>query len=420
MTVTGDTATIAVPGGSVTGTRVTGASPIVGAWGSSSTAPDSSVVIVFLPNGVYFMAQDGDSTAATGDPSGHDGIEHGTYSWDTATGVLTSSTTPAPYVDTNGQWGLSNPQGTRTVRVSPDQLTLTFTAASGSISVPRIGTATAAPTVALNQQGLTGSYYDPATSGQGFEVEIWPDLVGPGTGYAFVSWFTFDTVGGAADRQRWYTLQGSAVNGQPAALTIYQNVGGNFNAAPTTTSQAVGTATLSFDSCTSGTLTYTFNDGRTGTIPLSRLTPNVTCSTTGTRPTNPDFALSGNWYVAAQSGQGFTVEINPSNAFVFFAWYTYALGGSNAGAAGQRWYTGQASYTPGTRSMAVTLYQTVGGQFDSTNPMPATTAVGTGTLTFQSCGNATLNFNFTAGSSSGASGTVALTRVGPVPPGCTS
>ena len=69
--------------------------------------------------------------------------------------------------------------------------------------------------------------------------------------------------------------------------------------------------------------------------------------------------------------------------------------------------------------MPVTLYQTVGGQFDSTNPMPATATVGTGTLTFQNCGNATLNFNFTAGSSSGASGTIALTRVGPVPAGCT-
>jgi hypothetical protein len=30
-----------------------------------------------------------------------------------------------------------------------------------------------------------------------------------------------------------------------------------------------------------------------------------------------------------------------------------------------------------------------------------------------------LTFNFTAGSSSGASGTINLTRIGPVPPGCT-
>ncbi len=86
----------------------------------------------------------------------------------------------------------------------------------------------------MNQQGVTGSYYEPATSGQGFEVEVYPDFVAPGTGSVFVSWFTYDTVVGGADRQRWYVLAGSVVSGQPASLTIYQNTGGNFNAPPTT------------------------------------------------------------------------------------------------------------------------------------------------------------------------------------------
>lgn len=35
----------------------------------------------------------------------------------------------------------------------------------------------------LNQHGLTGSWYEPATSGQGIEVEVFPNLVEPGTGY---------------------------------------------------------------------------------------------------------------------------------------------------------------------------------------------------------------------------------------------
>jgi hypothetical protein len=38
---------------------------------------------------------------------------------------------------------------------------------------------------------------------------------------------------------------------------------------------------------------------------------------------------------------------------------------------------------------------------------------------FQSCSSATLNFTFTGGSSSGASGTITLGRIGPVPTGCT-
>ena len=87
-----------------------------------------------------------------------------------------------------------------------------------------------AATPDLNQHGLTGSWYEPATSGQGFAVEVFPNQ-SPGNGQVFVSWFTFDTVSGGAGRQRWYTLQGDVGTGQPnAALTIYQNTGGNFNA----------------------------------------------------------------------------------------------------------------------------------------------------------------------------------------------
>ena len=33
----------------------------------------------------------------------------------------------------------------------------------------------------INQHGLTGSWYEAATSGQGLEMEFFPDLVAPGT-----------------------------------------------------------------------------------------------------------------------------------------------------------------------------------------------------------------------------------------------
>jgi hypothetical protein len=283
-------------------------------------------------------------------------------------------------------------------------------------------TALAAAGPDLNQHGLTGSWYNPATNGQGIEVEVFPDLSSPGNGLTQVSWFTYDIAAGGAERQRWYTLSGPVVSGQPnALLTISQNTGGNFNALPTTAAVAVGTATLSFDTCTSGKLTYTFSDGsgRTGSIPLSRITQNMTCAMTTTRPTNADFAFSGNWYDAAKSGQGFTVEVNPNSSALFFAWYTYAPNGAGAGAAGQRWYTGQATYSPGARSIPIQLYETAGGTFDAPSPAPKTVAVGSGTLTFQSCSSAAVTFTFTGGSSSGASGTITLGRIGPVPTGCT-
>ena len=125
-----------------------------------------------------------------------------------------------------------------------------------------IGPALVTPPAAtpdLNQHGLTGSWYEPATSGQGVELEVYPDLSAPGIGLAFLSWFTYDSVAGGADRQRWYTAEGPVVTGQPnATLTIYQNIGGNFNAPPITAADQVGTARLSFDSCTTGVLSYNF------------------------------------------------------------------------------------------------------------------------------------------------------------------
>jgi hypothetical protein len=276
----------------------------------------------------------------------------------------------------------------------------------------------------LNQHGFTGSWYQAATGGQGIEVEVFANP-SSGTGSAFVSWFTYDTVTGGAERQRWYTAQGAVMTGQPsAALTIYQNTGGNFNAPPATNAQAVGTATLSFDSCSSGQLSFAFTDGtgRTGTIPLTRLTQNVTCSNTTPHPTNADFALSGNWFGgAATSGQGFTAELNPISGAFFAAWYTYIPNGSAAGAAGQRWYTAQGAFTAGLRSIPVTIYETTGGIFNT--PTPAgqkTVAVGTGTMTFQSCAAATFSYSFTGGSSVGLSGSITLSRVGPPPPGCTT
>jgi probable HAF family extracellular repeat protein len=276
--------------------------------------------------------------------------------------------------------------------------------------------------IELDQHGLTGSWYEPATNGQGFEVEIFPNLVAPDVGLAQLSWFTFDTTAGAADHQRWYTLSGNVRSGQPtASLTIYRNVGGNFNAPPVTSGVIVGHASLRFDSCANGELAYAFTDGsgRAGSIALSRITQNVTCSTTAARPTNADFALSGNWFDAATAGQGFTIEVNAASSTLFLAWYTYAPAGAAAGASGQRWYTGQGAFAAGQRSIPFTLSETTGGTFDSTASVAHSMEVGTGTLVFESCSSARLDFHFTAGTSSGASGSIALTRIGPVPPGCT-
>jgi hypothetical protein len=274
----------------------------------------------------------------------------------------------------------------------------------------------------LNQHGLSGSWYKAATSGQGVEVEIFPDMLSSSHGFTQVSWFTYDVTAGGADHQRWYTASGPVLTGPASAtLTIYQNASGNFDALPVTTATAVGTAVLSFDSCTSGRLSYAFTDGsgRAGSIALTRLTQNMTCSSTSARPTDADFALSGNWLDPAMSGQGVTLEVNPASNTAFIAWYTYAPNAAGTGPTGERWYTALGSFAAGARSIPLTFYQTTGGVFDTATPAgQASVNVGTGTLTFQSCTSATMAFSFTGGSSNGMSGSVALSRIGPTPPGC--
>jgi hypothetical protein len=245
----------------------------------------------------------------------------------------------------------------------------------------------------LLQLGLTGSWYDPRTSGQGFMVEVIPDIDSPGKGIVHGSWLTYDNVVGGAEHQRWYTLSGPVVSGQTVvSMTIYQNTGGNFNAPPRTTGLPVGTATLSFDSCTSGQLVYNFTDGsgRTSTIPLTRMMQNVTCSVTSERPTNGYFALSGILYnggsthAPSTEGQGLSVEVNPVSGALFFGWMTYAPNGAGAGPAGQRWYTGLGTWplVPGSTRFPVQLYETTGGLFDDGAASPTTLVVGSGVFVF--------------------------------------
>jgi protocatechuate 3,4-dioxygenase beta subunit len=333
-----------------------------------------------------------------------------------------------------------NARGARNVRNASDNIYANNTSVLLSLQRPADGTAgyvanitlglalaatSTASTVDLNQQGLTGLWYDVATDGQGLALEIFPDLMAKGAGLVQGGWFTYDnSAAGGAEKQRWYTMSGPAVTGQSIAnLTIYQNVGGNFAVPPITTAQAVGTATLAFSSCNQGLFTYAFNDGtgRTGTIPLTRLTPSVTCSTTATRPTNADFALSGNYGDLATSGQGLIVEANPLAPVLFFAWYTYAPTGQQiGGGASQRWYTGQTNTAvAGSRMFDVTLYETTGGIFDTAAPGTLkTVAIGTATMQFTSCSTATLTYAFTGGTSAGRAGLLQLSRIGPTPAGC--
>ena len=281
---------------------------------------------------------------------------------------------------------------------------------------PAIAATTVATAPDIEQQGLTGAWYDPTTSGQGFMLEVIPDqllIVG--------AWYTYDTTAGGVETQRWYTFSGTIASGtSSASVTLYQTTGGNFATTPVTHAVATGTATLSFGSCSTATFAFTLNDGRAGSISLIRGLSNVACSAADTTgASSADFALSGTFYNAATSGQGVLVEVNPAVPYVFLSWYTYAPDAESSGAAGQRWFTAQSdSYAAGDDTIRFTIYVSTNGTFVSAATKVSITAVGTAILTYSSCGSAVLSYVFTAGEMSGKSGDIALARVGATPTSC--
>ena len=98
----------------------------------------------------------------------------------------------------------------------------------------------------------------------------------------FFAWYTYAPSGqsqGAAG-QRWYTGQTTYQSGARSfTMPIYETIGGIFDATTPAgqTTTVVGTATVTFASCESATLAYTFTGGssagRSGTIGLTRVGP---------------------------------------------------------------------------------------------------------------------------------------------------
>jgi hypothetical protein len=133
------------------------------------------------------------------------------------------------------------------------------------------------PTLSLSENGinpsLNGAWYDPNTSGQGFQFVFLPSNANA----AFLFWYTYDVNGlpnSGPSGQRWYTIQGNYTSGnnQVSNLPILQATGGRFEVSPPSpTTVQVGTADIVFHSCTSASLTYRFNSGLTRTISLSKL-----------------------------------------------------------------------------------------------------------------------------------------------------
>jgi hypothetical protein len=136
------------------------------------------------------------------------------------------------------------------------------------------------------QLGMTGSWYDPTASGQGFMLEVVPG----DPGLLALLWTTFAegfSAPGQADpsRQRWMFALGTFMEGDSIVeMEVLRSTRGGFDAYNRRAeTELLGTARLRFHSCREATFFYDIHaDGdperpRQRHISLRRLTPNVLC-----------------------------------------------------------------------------------------------------------------------------------------------
>jgi len=134
-----------------------------------------------------------------------------------------------------------------------------------------------APTFLINP-GLNDAWFNPATSGQGFLLTVFPDAE-----LMFLAWFTYDlerppeNVGAILGEpgHRWLTAQGP-IDGHRANLTIYSTEGGVFDSAEPSASadpDGIGSMTVEFADCHEGMITYEIPSlGISGEVPIQRIT----------------------------------------------------------------------------------------------------------------------------------------------------
>ncbi len=146
----------------------------------------------------------------------------------------------------------------------------------GSASGCHSPAATTTQTVDINA-GMDGAWFEPATSGQGFFMDVQPDTglavdatIEASTGFVFVAWYTYG--GNTASGQQWYTAQGSFTDSM-AQIDIFDTTGGSFDDPRAPNTRKVGTMSLDFEDCENVDIAYAFDGGHSGDIDATRVVP---------------------------------------------------------------------------------------------------------------------------------------------------
>ncbi len=300
--------------------------------------------------------------------------------------------------------------------------------------------------------GMNGTWYDPATSGQGFTLRYYPE-----SNQVFMPWFTMmpaseddddddDETPSADAPLRWFAIEGSWTPGSSELVApIVAYTGGVFDTGGGVQSAVVGQARLSFISCDLAILDYAFSAGelvdRSGSINLTRTLPaQADCQDFDghVRPVSDEYdpAITGTWYDPNTDGQGLEIARIPAReaegdtpadpGILFAAWFTYDPASEDELPPGetQHWFTiqGQSIDADEPDVIRSTIYVSIGGTFDAT-PAFSQRPVGTATLESLACDRLKLTYEFEDAESAMAfrdlQGEIELYRLGaclPTPP----
>lgn len=234
------------------------------------------------------------------------------------------------------------------------------------------------------EPGMSGSWYDPARSGEGFTIEV----LGPD--HALVVWYTYDRNGG----QMWLLgvgrIHGGRIVVDPMARTVGTRFGPDFDPAQVQR-EAWGRVELSFDTCDRGRFSYQgpagFGSGEHALQRLGSLS-GVRCGQQGAATAAGRY--SGHFYDLARSGEGFAIQMldnGDGTATPLGYWFTFTPEGEQA------WMMATGTMHE-QRFVAEQVYQPVGARFGADFDPGDVERLpwGQWTIDFQTCREAHLNY----------------------------
>ena len=112
-------------------------------------------------------------------------------------------------------------------------------------------------------QGITGTWIDPNSSGAGLMIEIVPE-----SQFIFIGWFTHLLTNSSGDlanpSDQWFSVQGNYQGNAAVDIPVFRTTGGEFATVTDVMNVPVGTITIEFADCNVGFVTYNLSvDGET-------------------------------------------------------------------------------------------------------------------------------------------------------------